>query len=187
MKTGVLYRFFICVFLCATLVACAKSERQSLGTVVSVYDGDTITVLTTRKEQLKIRFYGIDAPELRQAYGAVAKKALSNLLFQKEVSAEIIVPKDKYGRVVAKIFVGDTCINEEMVRLGFAWSYQDTTKSTPDFEILQNEARAKKKGLWADGKPVSPWQYRQLEEEKRILKRIKDREKKEKEFQVIEK
>ncbi len=120
MKTNVLRRFFICLFLSVAISACAKSGREPLGKVVSVYDGDTITVLNARKEQVKIRFYGIDAPELRQAYGAVAKKTLSDLVFQKEVSVEILVPKDKYGRVVAKIFVGELCINEEMVRLGLA-------------------------------------------------------------------
>jgi micrococcal nuclease len=200
MKIGILQRLIICFSLCLVFSACSKSgheplvkaasvneNRELLGKVVSVYDGDTITVLNSRKEQVKVRFYGIDAPELRQAYGAVAKRALSDLVFQKEVSAEILVPRDKYGRIAAKIFVGDKCVNEEMVRLGLAWWYVDTAKREVGIEQLHNQAKAAKKGLWQDGKPIPPWEYRQLEEEKRVLKRINERKKKEKEAAAAEK
>ena len=55
------------------------------GKVVSVADGDTITVLDADKQQHKIRLEGIDAPEKAQPYGKDSKKALSDLVFGKDV------------------------------------------------------------------------------------------------------
>jgi endonuclease YncB( thermonuclease family) len=59
------------------------------GKVVSVADGDTITVLDATKKQHKIRFYGIDTPETAQAFGAKAKQFTSSLCFGKQVSVDI--------------------------------------------------------------------------------------------------
>ena len=89
------------------------------GKVVGVSDGDTITVLTPAKESVKVRLYGIDAPESKQAFGARAKQELSGLVFGKAVRVEV-VDKDRYGRTVGRVFVGDVDVNLEMVRRGFA-------------------------------------------------------------------
>src|SRR5687767_9031573 len=56
------------------------------GKVVGVHDGDTCTVLDANKNQYKIRFDGIDAPELKQDFGNKAKESLSNLIFGKQVT-----------------------------------------------------------------------------------------------------
>ena len=58
--------------------------------VVGVTDGDTITCLTEAKEQIKVRLYQIDAPELDQPYGEEAKQVLSSIIFDKTV---IVVSK----------------------------------------------------------------------------------------------
>ncbi len=61
-------------------------ERRVVGKVVGVHDGDTATVLDSDKTQYKVRFNGIDAPELKQDFGSKSKRNLSDLIFGKEVT-----------------------------------------------------------------------------------------------------
>lgn len=68
--------------------AVAASGQQIAGEVVSVYDGDTLTVLDTANQQRKIRLAGIDAPEARQDFGKRAKQHLSQLVFRRSVTLE---------------------------------------------------------------------------------------------------
>lgn len=64
---------------------CAEKGEGYRGKVVGVSDGDTFTLLTSDKRQLKIRLSEIDAPEIAQPYGSRSKQALSELIFSKEV------------------------------------------------------------------------------------------------------
>ena len=68
-------------FLVAILVIASPLFALS-GKVVSIHDGDTITALQG-KQQIKIRLFGIDAPELKQLYGKKSKRFLSNLITRK--------------------------------------------------------------------------------------------------------
>ena len=72
---------------------------RSRGKVVSITDGDTITVLDSDDEQHKVRLYGIDAPEKGQAFGTASGKALGDKLHEKEVRF-VWKAKDKYGRIL---------------------------------------------------------------------------------------
>ena len=78
--------------LCVLVVCFASPPLRGeiLGKVVGVHDGDSITVLTGDKTELKVRLEGIDAPELKQAFGNVSKQELSRLLFGKPVRLEDI-------------------------------------------------------------------------------------------------
>lgn len=131
----------------------SKNEDASVG----VTDGDTIKVLCGRTE-MKVRLAQIDAPERGQAFGAKAKEALSDLVFGREVRLDL-GPKDRYGRDIATVWRGRLDINREMVRLGFAWAYR---KYLEDPSLLDDEATAKaaSRGLWRDGDPIAPWDYR---------------------------
>jgi micrococcal nuclease len=89
--------------------------------VVGVTDGDTLTVLTAGKKQVKIRLHGIDAPETGQDYGQRAKQAASELAFGKEVTIRP-VDTDRYERTVAEVILPDgKSLNREMVAQGAAW------------------------------------------------------------------
>jgi endonuclease YncB( thermonuclease family) len=68
-----------------TLALAANAETIT-GRVVSVADGDTITVLDADKVQHKIRLAGIDAPEKKQAFGNRSKESLSDLAFDRAVT-----------------------------------------------------------------------------------------------------
>lgn len=149
-----------CVLALATTWASAQSPMQ--GKTVGVIDGDTIEVTRTvngRVRVLRVRIYGIDAPEKRQPYGEKAKLLLSKLVFGKVVS---IYPKDtdRYGRVVAAIYSDRRSVGISLVESGHAWWYP---KYAPgDFALRDAQARARKqrRGLWSEKNPVAPWEFR---------------------------
>jgi len=126
--------------------------------VVGVHDGDTISGLDKSKTQYKIRLDAIDAPELGQPYGQASKRALSEKVFGKDV---VMVPKtkDRYGRTVGHVMVEGRDVNLAMLEAGMAWHYEhyDHNKRLAEAE---NPARAAKKGLWADGNALPPWEWR---------------------------
>ena len=161
--------------LTAVVVACslgAHAETIS-GRVVSVSDGDTITVLDANRNQHKIRLIGIDAPEKVQAYGQRSKQHLSDLIFRKDVRIEWR-KTDRYQRIVGQVFVAPfdcpTCDKTvdaglEQIRSGMAWWYrQYANDQAPEdrrqYEVAETEARQGRVGLWRDTDPVPPWDFR---------------------------
>ena len=132
--------------------------------VVGVSDGDTVTVLDMNKVQHRIRVAGIDAPEKAQDFGNRAKEHLSDLVFGKTVN----IPDekiDRYGRTVSRIIVNGTDAGFEQVKAGMAWHYkQYEVEQTPAdraaYSAAELKARAAKLGLWAQGTPVRPQDFR---------------------------
>jgi micrococcal nuclease len=132
----------------------------SRGKVVSISDGDTITVLRGRTS-VKIRLHGIDSPESGQDFGTRAKQAASEMAFGKIVTVQ---PRgtDRYGRTVAEVTLPEgRSLNHEMVRLGMAWWFQAYAPGDRMLERLETEAREAKRGLWSQPSPIPPWDRRQ--------------------------
>lgn len=144
------------LFFLLTLSLTASSVLT--GRVVKVTDGDTITILINNK-QVKIRLNGIDTPEKGQDYSNKAREYLSDLVAGKTVKVEEI-GKDQYKRVLGVVYVGRVNVNEKMIKAGYAWRYKYSKDSR--YLKLQNEAKRKKKGLWAGKNPVDPWQWRKV-------------------------
>ena len=67
--------------------------------------------------------------------------------------------KDQYGRILGVVFTGETEVNLEMVKGGFAWHYKYFDK-TPAYADAEVDARAGKRGLWSDPHPVNPHEFR---------------------------
>ena len=133
-------------------------------TLVSVGDGDTVRVTSRQGEKVTIRLACIDAPETSQgASGKWSTKTLKGLLQGKSISLKPQV-KDRYGRTVAEIYVGNQNINLQMVQVGAAYAYRKYLKQCDRDAYLRAEAAATKKGLgvWGPYKPAQvPWDYRQ--------------------------
>lgn len=125
------------------------------GKVVSIHDGDTITVLQG-KQQVKVRLFGIDAPELKQPYGKKSKQFLANLIAGEAVEVEEN-GKDKYKRVLGVVYYNGQDINAQMVSSGYAWAF---VKYSKDYVKHQEYAVSKKFGLWSDKEPIAPWEFR---------------------------
>lgn len=135
----------------------AQTPVTVTGRVVAVGDGDSLTVLDGRR-QVHVRLHGVDAPEGRQAFGSVCKRVLSNLVFGKAVTVEVL-DVDRYRRGVSRVTADGTDVGLEMIRSGCAWHYTQYSKDAR-YAAAEQEARRARRGLWQDPAPVAPWEFR---------------------------
>lgn len=131
---------------------------------VKVSDGDTLNVQKVENgkfvgEIVKIRMFGIDAPEKTQDYGIESKQALEKLVNGKTLEIEE-KNRDRYGRTVAVVYVNGKNVNEEMVKNGNAWWYQEYDKKDTKMQAYQENAKKNKLGLFGKKGYVEPWNYR---------------------------
>lgn len=148
--------------------------------VVGVSDGDTLTCLKNKK-QIKVRLDQIDAPEKNQDYGNVSKKTLSDLVHGQVVGLKT-KEKDKYGRTVAEVYLGQKNINKSMVRTGMAWAYREYM-SDQEYITLENQARTQSLGIWSQPNPIYPSQFRQEQRQKEGQEKVLKAEQKAREAQ----
>lgn len=156
------------------------SIRTIEGTVTKVTDGDTIQVTDTRGTKLKVRLYGIDAPETDkgnkrtgkiskhgQPYGDNAQQALEEMVAKKYVRLEVMAI-DQYKRTVAIVWIEDKIVNKEMVKFGWAWAYRQYLASpyASEYIQLEEQARKERRGLWEQNNPQPPWEFRKLQKKR---------------------
>lgn len=142
------------------LATCITSMAETLNaSAVRVIDGDTLIVSTVDGAE-KIRLKYIDAPELHQVFGTRSKAILEKSVLGKKIIMQCDDKKDMYNRKLCEIFVDQTNINALQVELGAAWVYADYAPKNSPLLKIQESARIAKRGLWADSKPVAPWEYR---------------------------
>jgi endonuclease YncB( thermonuclease family) len=113
------------------------------GQVIKVYDGDTITIaskmpyLESPMYRFSVRLNGIDTPEIKGKNAdekEIAKKArdeLSALIMNKTVTLKN-VQSEKYGRILAEVYLEDVCLNDWMIEKKFAVKYDGGTKQIPE-------------------------------------------------------
>ena len=140
------------------VLAVFPAHADVLARVVSVHDGDTLTVLIERK-QVKVRLTDIDAPELGQPFGRNSKQSLSDLCFGKLATLDVR-GQDRYKRALAQVTCDGRDANAEQVRRGYAWTYTRYAPARSPLYAMQSEARAAHRGLWAERSPVAPWEWR---------------------------
>jgi endonuclease YncB( thermonuclease family) len=140
-------------------IASALQARSETFTarVVAVHDGDTVSV-QRGQGTIRVRLEGIDCPEYRQPYSARARQMTSSLVYGKSVIVEGH-GRDRYGRLLARLLVDGSDVNETLVRQGMAWHYQ-VRNPDPRLEDAERAARRARVGLWADPDPVPPWEWR---------------------------
>ena len=151
-------------FLLIFSVCTASASKILQGKVVSVADGDTITVLDAEKTQHKIRLQGIDAPEKAQAFGAKSKQALYEMVHGKTVQVSF-EKSDKYGRILGKVLLDGQDICHQQIKAGLAWHYKKYQNQQPladrdAYSASETAAKNEKLGLWSDLRPVAPWDFR---------------------------
>lgn len=144
------------VLLVVVLVAVAWGAPALEGLVVKVVDGDTIHVrIGNRVEQ--VRYIGINTPELHhprkgeEPGGREAGLKNGALVAHTRVRLELDVQsRDRYGRLLAYVWVGDVMVNAELVRLGYAqvMTVPPNVRYQALFLKLQREAREAARGLW---------------------------------------
>ncbi len=159
------YRFNKRLILLLLFPILLFSQSRVTGKVVAVKDGDTIHLLSKAKK-IKIRLYGIDAPEKKQAYGIKSKQRLSELVLGKSISV-IAHGKDRYGRTIGELYLLDSIfVNQVLVKEGLAWWYVKYAKDNQALESAEKSARKEKVGLWEQDSPTAPWKWRKLKRKK---------------------
>lgn len=126
-------------------------------TVLSVTDGDTISVLYKGKQE-KLRLQGIDAPEVSQGFwGEKSTCYLKQLLEGKPVTVQI-TGRDKYKRLLGYVYAQGQDINGTMVANGYSYAY---LKYSYEFEQDERQAKSNCQGFWCkEDQPIYPWVYR---------------------------
>lgn len=135
------------------------------GTVVSVHDGDTITVKDAQGKRHKVRIYGVDAPEQGQDYGTEARDMTARMVMGKSVE---VIPAQKgksYKHEVAGIVMLNALVVQDvLVSTGLAWVDDRYCKLQICDLWRMHQADAKRaeppRGLWADEGATPPWKWR---------------------------
>ncbi len=140
------------------------------GKVVEVNSGDVITIFNLNRP-VRVKLMGVDAPELNQTFGDVAKKHLSDLVFEKSVVVEYAgIASD--SSLTGRVLLNDADIGAQMIRDGAAWfDPHNGNRLGPMnrevYEQSEQAARSEKRGLWQEENPVAPWEFVKAEAQRR--------------------
>lgn len=145
----------LCLVFVVPIDALASDFKARIDRVV---DGDTLMAITKDGRSLRLRLADIDAPEKDQDWGTEATQMLSKMALGKSANVRV-EDTDRYGRLVATIFVNEKNVNRAMVRDGHAWVYRNYLRdlSLPNLEEV---ARRKQIGLWANTDAIEPSRWR---------------------------
>jgi endonuclease YncB( thermonuclease family) len=146
----------------------AAPIRTVTATITKISDGDTVQAITPEGTKLKVRLYGIDAPETQKGnkpgepFGNASKDYLASLISQRSVRVEIR-DIDRYRRMVAILWLAERNVNQEMIAAGMAEAYVEYLKKPYRAPFIQaeQEAKAQGKGVWSQGSRYErPSQFR---------------------------
>ena len=149
-------RLAVLALLSAVAVTSAEPAAFVDGTVVRVVDGDTIHVRIGARVE-RVRYIGVNTPELHhprrgeEPGGREAAGVNRDLASNRRVRLELDVrTRDRYGRLLAYVWVGDLMVNAELVRLGYAqvMTVPPNVRHQALFLKLQRDAREAGRGLW---------------------------------------
>ncbi len=133
--------------------ACIPSEEPQTAKVTYITDGDTIHV-EMNGQDYKVRYIGMNAPEMNdRPWGEHAKEKNAELVEGTEVQLyKDVSETDKYGRLLRYVMIGDTFVNYELVRQGYAYSgtYPPDLSCSDYFREAQNAAEDEQAGLWGN-------------------------------------
>lgn len=152
-------------WLLCLLAFSADAVEWVNGEVIKVTDGDTVVVRAARGAILRVRCYGVDTPEDANEYWPAqprsfeAKQFMQRLLLTRVVTVRLTGERT-YGREVGEIFVDGRSASREIIRAGLGWWNRKYARQDLDLQRLEDRARAARVGLWADTKPIPPWEYR---------------------------
>ena len=153
-------------FLVLLINTFSISTVVNAGSSLKIIDGDTIIINSE-----KIRFYGIDTPEIKQtctnnngqsySCGVKATLELKKIIGSRKVSC-IKKTKDRYKRSISICYVDGKDINSLMVKKGWALAYRKYSKKYVKDEVI---AKSNKAGMWS-GDFIAPWKWRRLKNKK---------------------
>lgn len=156
-------------FLLLIFFASAPANAVVLHGVVSeVPDGSSVVVLSNGRK-LTVSLKGVEAPALKQDFGDVARQHLASLVLDKAV--QIDFSELKGSHVFGKLICDRIDIGLQVIRDGAAWydtrnPQRLSEEERSAYAAAQEAARNEMRGLWQDGSPMPPWEWRRAEAEK---------------------
>ena len=165
-------------FLVLAFAGTAAGSQALDGRVVSIEDGDTVTILDAGNVQHRVRLAGIDAPERGQQGAQRSRESLAALVYEQPVRVASH-KRDPYGRIVGTLWVappGAPCRGRPecpatldaglaQLQAGRAWWFrryaaEQRVEERASYEAAERDARARRIGLWRSGTAVPPWEWR---------------------------
>jgi len=149
----------------------AGADARLWGTVRAVA-GKNLLVVSPDRGQIEVRLFGIDLPEPPrvgsagmvvegQPFGPQAAAYVRELLLERQVQLDTY-GKDRAGRLLSVVWLGEINVNLTLVKEGLAWLDPGLTVTNVRvaLEVAERQARVGKYGLWALPDPEPPWEYR---------------------------
>jgi endonuclease YncB( thermonuclease family) len=149
-------RRFLLVLLFVPGLAAAEALA---GRVLSVIDGDTLTIVDADKRRHVVRLAEVDAPEKGQPFYMESARSLARICLGKPVEVATNLPPRK-GHWLGKVTCDGADAGIEQVRHGMAWARPRQTLPTSPLYETEANARLRQVGLWTGEKPVPPWEWR---------------------------
>ena len=148
------------------------TEARLWGTVRMVQHGVQLTVVSPDRGPMEVKLLGVELPEPPrpgsageleegQPFGTQAFAYLRDLALERQVQL-VTYGKDRMGRLLSVVWLGDINLNVALVKEGLAWvdpSLTITAARAP-LDVAERQARVGKYGLWALPNPEPPWEYR---------------------------
>ncbi len=164
--------WLVVIALCcvATAISAAPLPGHMPAQVIYVTDGDTVVVRDANRKKHAVRIVSIDAPEKGrqgkpgQRYSEKSRRYLAGLIDGKRVNL-VTRGRDDYGRVLARVWIGDADVGLAQVCAGYAWVFEAFVEELPvadqqTYRNCQVQAKANRRGLWRDTQPMPPWIWR---------------------------
>jgi len=154
--------YFLALAIIISGFLSADVQAASLfGKVIEVNSGDVLTISNLNRP-VRVKLLGVDAPEMNQAFGDVAKKHLADLILDKSVLVEYSgIASD--SSLTGRVLLNDADVGAQMIRDGAAWFDTNTNRlSRTDRDVYQQSeqaARNERRGLWQQENPVAPWEF----------------------------
>jgi micrococcal nuclease len=158
-KLLVLHLLFVLYFTgCPGTPIENESENRFMASVAYVVDGDSIRINRQGKD-VNIRIGAIDAPEMGQELGPESRENLVKLIGRSRVVV-VATGRDRYGRMLADIFVDDRNVGLAQIYDGMAWNFKNRSTSRSEYQEAESDARLKGNGIWKTLTPQPPWEWR---------------------------
>ena len=141
--------------------------------LVRIIDGDSFVLADEKNRNVRVRLYGIDAPEGRQRFGNASRENLLSLLKNRTLRLKTLY-KDSFKRSVAIVYlsssgtIDELSVNQRQVQSGMAWVYDSfcTADICNTWKLEEAMARKQRLGLWKDKKPTPPWEWRRAQKKR---------------------
>jgi endonuclease YncB( thermonuclease family) len=163
-------RFCLASMLAVFSLVAWSAPDAFVATVVYVNDGDTFVIEYDNSNRDNVRIVSIDAPEKGrrgtpgQPYSERSRRHLYSLVGRRGVRL-IFRGRDDYGRILARVWIGDVDVGLAQVCAGYAWVFDKYIYELPvaeqrTYQACETQARQERRGLWRGSRPMPPWQWR---------------------------